>query len=69
MSDAIRPFTINVSDEQIADLRDRLARTRWAEKRYTNIGYWNELDAGGHFAAWEQPEVFVNEVRAAFRIL
>ena len=34
---------------------------RWAEKRYTNIGYWNELDAGGHFAAWEQPEVFVNE--------
>jgi pimeloyl-ACP methyl ester carboxylesterase len=42
---------------------------RWAEKRYTNIGYWNELDAGGHFAAWEQPEVFVNEIRSAFRIL
>ena len=32
---------------------------RWAEKRYTNIGYWNELEQGGHFAAWEQPDVFV----------
>ena len=31
MSDAIRPFTVTVSDDEIADLRDRLARTRWAE--------------------------------------
>ena len=31
MSDAIRPFTISVSDDEIADLRDRLARTRWAD--------------------------------------
>ncbi len=40
---------------------------RWAEKRFTNIQYWNELDKGGHFAAFEQPEVFVNELRACFR--
>jgi len=41
----------------------------WAEQRYTNIGYWNELDMGGHFAAWEQPEAFVSELRSAFRVL
>lgn len=43
----------------------RLSR-RWAEKRFPNIVYWNELDRGGHFAAWEQPELFTQEVRAAF---
>ena len=43
----------------------RLSR-RWAEGRYTNIVYWNELDKGGHFAAFEQPELFVSEVKAAF---
>ena len=39
----------------------------WAERRYTNIVYWNELDKGGHFAAFEQPELFIAEIRAAFR--
>jgi len=42
---------------------------RWAEKRYTNIIHYNELDKGGHFAAFEQPESFVNEVRTCFRQL
>jgi epoxide hydrolase len=42
---------------------------RWAEKRFTDIRYWNELDAGGHFAAFEQPELFVDEVRTFFRIV
>ena len=42
---------------------------RWAEKRYTNIRYWNELDKGGHFAAFEQPGMFVNEVRSFFRLV
>ena len=42
---------------------------RWAEKRYSNIIYWNELDRGGHFAAFEQPELFVGEVRNCFRSL
>jgi hypothetical protein len=40
---------------------------RWAEKRFRQLVYWNELDRGGHFAAFEQPESFVNEVRACFR--
>ena len=40
---------------------------RWAEKRFQNLVYWNELDQGGHFAALEQPALFVNEVRNCFR--
>ena len=40
---------------------------RWAERRYTNLVYWNELDKGGHFAAFEQPTTFIDEVRACFR--
>ena len=42
---------------------------RWAEARFTDIRYWNELDKGGHFAAFEQPESFVDEVRAFFRLV
>ena len=36
----------------------------WAEKRYTNIQYWHDMDKGGHFAAFEQPELFVAEMRS-----
>ena len=43
------------------------ASRRWAEKRYQNLVYWNRLDRGGHFAAFEQPELFVQELRACFR--
>jgi pimeloyl-ACP methyl ester carboxylesterase len=39
---------------------------RWAETRMSNIIHWNELDRGGHFAAWEQPDLFVNELRTCF---
>jgi pimeloyl-ACP methyl ester carboxylesterase len=42
---------------------------RWAEKRFVNIHYWNEPAKGGHFAAFEQPELFVQEVRSCFRPL
>jgi len=42
------------------------ASRRWAEQRYTNLIHWNELPRGGHFAALEQPELFVQEVRACF---
>jgi hypothetical protein len=42
---------------------------RWAEKRFTDIRHRNELDRGGHFAAFEQPELFVREVRVVFRQL
>jgi pimeloyl-ACP methyl ester carboxylesterase len=40
---------------------------RWAEKRFTKLVYFNELNKGGHFAAFEQPEMYLNEVRACFR--
>jgi len=39
---------------------------RWAETRYKNIVYWNELEKGGHFAAMERPEIFIAEVRNCF---
>jgi pimeloyl-ACP methyl ester carboxylesterase len=39
----------------------------WVEKVYPNLTYFNEVDRGGHFAAWEEPELFANELRAAFR--
>jgi pimeloyl-ACP methyl ester carboxylesterase len=41
----------------------------WAERSYHNLIYWNEVDKGGHFAAWEEPELFSAELRAAFRSL
>jgi pimeloyl-ACP methyl ester carboxylesterase len=42
---------------------------RWAERRYTDIRHWHELNRGGHFPALEQPELFVDEVRAVFRLV
>ncbi len=42
---------------------------RWAEKSYPTLSYFNEVDRGGHFAAWEEPELFTTELRAAFRSL
>ena len=36
---------------------------RWAEKRFKNIVHWNRLDKGGHFAAFEQPDLYLNEIR------
>jgi pimeloyl-ACP methyl ester carboxylesterase len=41
----------------------------WVEKVYPNLIYFNEVNKGGHFAAWEEPQVFSEEVRAAFRSL
>jgi pimeloyl-ACP methyl ester carboxylesterase len=41
----------------------------WAERAYSQLVYFNEVDRGGHFAAWEQPDLFTDEVRAAFRPL
>jgi pimeloyl-ACP methyl ester carboxylesterase len=42
---------------------------RWAEKRFSNLIHFNELEVGGHFAALEQPELFLQEVRTCFRSL
>ncbi|HYS06035.1 MAG TPA: epoxide hydrolase [Candidatus Dormibacteraeota bacterium] len=41
----------------------------WTEKAYPSLIHYNKLPKGGHFAAWEQPELFVNELRAGFRSL
>jgi pimeloyl-ACP methyl ester carboxylesterase len=41
----------------------------WAERAYPNLVYFNTLDKGGHFAAWEQPDLLSAELRAAFRSL
>jgi pimeloyl-ACP methyl ester carboxylesterase len=41
----------------------------WAERSYPSLTYFNEVERGGHFAAWEEPELFSEEMRAAFRSL
>jgi pimeloyl-ACP methyl ester carboxylesterase len=41
----------------------------WVEASYPNVIYFNEVDKGGHFAAWEEPELFSTDIRAAFRSL
>jgi pimeloyl-ACP methyl ester carboxylesterase len=41
----------------------------WVERAYPTLTYFNKVDKGGHFAAWEEPELFAGEIRAAFRSL
>ena len=41
----------------------------WARSAYPHLLYFHEVDKGGHFAAWEEPELFASELRAAFRSL
>ena len=41
----------------------------WAERSYHKLIYFNDVDKGGHFEAWEQPELFAQEIVAAFRSL
>jgi pimeloyl-ACP methyl ester carboxylesterase len=38
----------------------------WVEKTYSNVVYFNEVEKGGHFAAWEEPQLFSEELRRAF---
>ncbi|RWP65073.1 epoxide hydrolase family protein [Mesorhizobium sp.] len=58
------PVAITVFPEEIY-----LAPETWARRAYPNLIYFHEVDKGGHFAAWEQPELFSAELRAAFRPL
>ena len=59
------PFAISVFPHELYE-----APRSWAERAYPhNLIYFNKLDRGGHFAAWEQPELFSAEMRAAFRTL
>jgi pimeloyl-ACP methyl ester carboxylesterase len=46
-----------------------VAPRSWVEQGYSTLAYFNEADRGGHFAAWEEPELFSEEIRAAFRTL
>ncbi len=41
----------------------------WTEQAYPNLIHYNRVDKGGHFAAWEQPQIFAEELRTAFRPL
>ena len=58
------PVAISVFPEEVYR-----APETWARRAYRNLIYFNEADKGGHFAAWEQPELFSREIRAAFRPL
>ena len=58
------PVAITVFPEEVYR-----APETWARRAYRNLVYFNEVDKGGHFAAWEQPELFSQEIRAAFRPL
>jgi pimeloyl-ACP methyl ester carboxylesterase len=59
------PFAISVFPHELYQ-----APRSWAERAYpNNLIYFNPLDRGGHFAAWEQPQLFSEEMRAAFRSL
>ncbi|MGD0198987.1 MAG: epoxide hydrolase family protein [Solirubrobacteraceae bacterium] len=59
------PFAISVFPAELYQ-----APRSWAERAYPdNLVYFNELDRGGHFAAWEEPELFSKELQAAFRSL
>jgi pimeloyl-ACP methyl ester carboxylesterase len=58
------PVAITVFPEEIYQ-----APETWARRAYRNLIYFHEADKGGHFAAWEQPELFATELRAAFRSL
>ena len=64
----IRPFRVDILEEELAELRRRIAATRWPEGRPSLI-YFNEVGEGNHFAAWPEPGLFTTEVRAAFRSL
>ena len=59
------PFAISVFPDELYQ-----APRSWAERAYPdNLIHYNRLDRGGHFAAWEQPQLFCEELRAAFRSL
>ncbi|MFD0689171.1 epoxide hydrolase family protein [Actinomadura fibrosa] len=59
------PFAISVFPDELYQ-----APRSWAERAYPhNLVHYNRVDRGGHFAAWEQPDLFATEIRAAFRTL
>ena len=61
-ADISLPVAITVFPEEVYR-----APETWARRAYRNLTYFNEVDKGGHFAAWEEPQLFAAELRAAFR--
>jgi epoxide hydrolase len=47
----------------------RAASRRWAQRRFPDIRYWGEPASAGHFAAFAQPDLFVNEISSFFRLI
>jgi pimeloyl-ACP methyl ester carboxylesterase len=62
--DAAIPVAVSVFPDELYP-----APRSWAERAYPKLNHYNKLDKGGHFAAWEQPKLFSEEVRAGFRSL
>ena len=60
--------TVQYWQAWVPDEIDAVPRS-WAERAYPNLIYYNKVPKGGHFAAWEQPKLFVEELRAGFRSL
>ena len=67
-SSASRGVTVPVAVSVFPDELYPLPRS-WAERAYPKLIHYNKVDKGGHFAAWEQPKLFSEEVRAGFRSL
>ncbi|MBV9424363.1 MAG: epoxide hydrolase [Solirubrobacterales bacterium] len=65
---APQPVTVPVGFTQFPGERVRTPRS-WVEQAYPTLTYFNKVDKGGHFAAWEEPELFATEIRATFRWL
>ena len=63
-TEILLPVAITVFPEEVYR-----APETWARRAYRNLIYFHEVDKGGHFAAWEEPELFSAELRAAFRSL
>lgn len=63
-SDISLPVAISVFPDEVYR-----APESWARRAYRNLAYFNEVEKGGHFAAWEQPALLASELRAAFRSL
>ena len=65
---AVKNVTLPVAVSVFPDEIESVPRS-WTERAYPNLIHFNRLDKGGHFAAWEQPELFVKELRAGFKSL
>ena len=64
----VKGVTVPVAVSVFPDELYPLPRS-WAERAYPKLIHYNKVDQGGHFAAWEQPKIFSEEVRAGFRSL